>query len=88
MAALWASRYGINCRIIDKQAKGIVKGQADGIQARSLEIFESFGIVERIERECNMRVEMCFWVCIFELSISSPFQKFALNVRDERMTRS
>ncbi|KAL6717846.1 hypothetical protein ACLMJK_003931 [Lecanora helva] len=61
MAALWASRYGINCRVLDKQAKGIIKGQADGIQARTLEIFESFGFVERVMRECNMSVEMCFW---------------------------
>ena len=62
MAAIWASRYGIKCRIIDKRPKEIVKGQADGIQARSLEIFESFGFVERVERECHMSVEMCFWV--------------------------
>lgn len=62
MAALWASRYGINCRIIDKSPEGICKGQADGIQARSLEIFESFGFVDRIEKECHMSVEMCFWV--------------------------
>ena len=71
MAALWASRYGINCRIIDKQGQGIVKGQADGIQARSMEIFESFGMVERVERECTMSVEMCFWVCILQLSPSA-----------------
>ena len=64
MAALWASRYGINCRIIDKRPKEIFKGQADGIQARSLEIFESFGFVDRVEKECQMSVEMCFWVSI------------------------
>ena len=62
MAALWASRYGVHCRIIDKRPIEILKGQADGIQARSLEIFESFGFVERVERECHMSVEMCFWV--------------------------
>ena len=72
MAALWASRYGINCRILDKQAKGVVKGQADGIQARTLEIFESFGMVERVEKECNVSVEMCFWVGSFEPLSSFP----------------
>lgn len=63
MAALWASRYGIDCRIIDKLPQGIFKGQADGIQARSLEVFESFGFAERVERESHMSVEVCFWVC-------------------------
>ncbi|KAL8794964.1 MAG: hypothetical protein Q9195_002546 [Heterodermia aff. obscurata] len=55
MAALWASRYGIDYRIIDKRPQEIFKGQADGIQARSLEIFESFGFVERVERECQIQ---------------------------------
>ncbi|KAL8850998.1 MAG: hypothetical protein Q9221_004081 [Calogaya cf. arnoldii] len=61
MAALWASRYGIKCRIIDRRPTEITKGQADGIQARSLEIFESFGFVERVLRECQVSTEMCFW---------------------------
>ncbi|KAI4255270.1 MAG: hypothetical protein L6R42_006817, partial [Xanthoria sp. 1 TBL-2021] len=61
MAALWASRYGIQCRIIERRPTEITKGQADGIQARSLEIFESFGFVERVLRECQVSTEMCFW---------------------------
>ena len=48
--------------MIDKRPKGIVKGQADGIQARNLDISESFGFVDQVERKCNMSIEMCFWV--------------------------
>ena len=62
MAALWASRYGLHFRIFDKRPKQLFKGQADGIQARSQEIFESFGFIERIEKESQPSIEMCFWV--------------------------
>jgi 2-polyprenyl-6-methoxyphenol hydroxylase-like FAD-dependent oxidoreductase len=53
MAANWMSRLGINTRIIDKRPEKVQAGQADGIQARTLEIWDSFGIVDRIVKEGN-----------------------------------
>ena len=55
MAALWMSRYGIKTRVIDKRNENMRAGQADGIQCRSLEIFDSFDVVDQIWKEsCHM----------------------------------
>lgn len=47
IAATWASRLGIKTRIVDKCGTKIFNGQADGLQCRSLEIFDSFGFADR-----------------------------------------
>jgi phenol 2-monooxygenase (NADPH) len=62
MAATWASRLGIKTRIVDKRGSKIFNGQADGLQCRSLEIFDSFGFADRAWKESNHMIEMCFWV--------------------------
>ena len=55
MAALWMARYGIRTRVIDRREEHERVGQADGLQIRSLEMFDSFGIVDRIWKEsCHM----------------------------------
>lgn len=59
MAAAWAARCGINTRIIDKRGTKIFNGQADGMQCRTLEIFDSFGFADRIMKECNPLYD--FW---------------------------
>ena len=51
MAATWAARCGINARIIDKNASKVSSGQADGLQCRTLEIFDSFGFADRVWKE-------------------------------------
>ena len=53
MAATWAARCGINARIIDKRGTKVFNGQADGLQCRSLEIFDSFGFADRVWKESN-----------------------------------
>ena len=53
MAATWAARCGINARVIDKRGKKVFNGQADGLQCRSLEIFDSFGFADRVWKESN-----------------------------------
>ena len=67
MAATWAARCGLNTRIVDKRGSQIFNGQADGLQCRTLEIFESFGLVERILKFCCPVLEICFWVCFCTL---------------------
>ena len=60
-AATWLVRYGIDCKIVDSRPGPLEFGQADGAQVRSVEIFESFGIVDRLLREGYHNVEVAFW---------------------------
>ncbi|GLA50759.1 hypothetical protein AnigIFM63604_007074 [Aspergillus niger] len=62
MAACWASQYtNMTTRIIDKHPSRTATGHADGIQSRTLEILESFGLVDPIVRKGVQHAEMCFW---------------------------
>lgn len=62
MAATWMSRCGIKTRIVDKRGTKVFNGQADGLQCRSLEIFDSFGFADRAWKESNHMLEICLWV--------------------------
>ena len=61
MAATWAARCGIHARVLDKRGSKISNGHADGLQCRSLEIFDSFGFADRIWKESNHMLEICLW---------------------------
>ncbi|KAE9973988.1 hypothetical protein BLS_003308 [Venturia inaequalis] len=61
MAATWMARLGVSCRIVDKRGTKIFAGQADGLQCRSLEIFDSFGFADRVWKEANHMLEICMW---------------------------
>jgi 2-polyprenyl-6-methoxyphenol hydroxylase-like FAD-dependent oxidoreductase len=58
MMAAWMARCGINARIVDKRSTKIFSGQADGLQLRSLEIFDSFGFADRAWKEANHMIEV------------------------------
>jgi 2-polyprenyl-6-methoxyphenol hydroxylase-like FAD-dependent oxidoreductase len=58
MMATWMARCGINARIVDKRGTKIYAGQADGLQIRSLEIFDSFGFADRVVKEANHMIEV------------------------------
>ena len=60
-AATWLARCGIDCKIVDSRSGPLEFGQADGAQVRSVEIFESFGIVDQLLREGYHNVEVAFW---------------------------
>lgn len=53
MLGCWLARTGIKTRIIDQRAHKITRGHADGVQCRTIEIFQSFGMAERIQKEGN-----------------------------------
>ncbi|KAI5118756.1 hypothetical protein M0805_004842 [Coniferiporia weirii] len=53
MAANALARAGISVRIIDKRSKKVEVGQADGIQPRTIEVFQSYGIADRLIKEGN-----------------------------------
>jgi phenol 2-monooxygenase len=61
MAATWFARCGINARIVDKRGTKIFNGQADGLQCRTLEIFDSFDFADRAWKESNHMLEICLW---------------------------
>ncbi|HEX3679332.1 MAG TPA: FAD-binding monooxygenase, partial [Galbitalea sp.] len=51
----------VTTRIIDRREGRLVIGQADGIQARSVETFQAFGFADRITAEAYRITEMAFW---------------------------
>lgn len=48
-------------RMVERRPGRLVIGQADGIQARSVETFQAFGFAERIVAEAYRITEMAFW---------------------------
>jgi phenol 2-monooxygenase len=62
LAAAQLSQFpGITTRILERRPGRLVIGQADGIQARSVETFQAFGFAERITAEAYRITEMAFW---------------------------
>jgi len=51
----------IKTRIVEQKAGPLSIGQADGIACRSMEMFQAFGIRERVEREAYWVNETAFW---------------------------
>ncbi|KAJ7628801.1 FAD binding domain-containing protein [Roridomyces roridus] len=61
MLGCWLARTGVKTRIIDKRASKITRGHADGVQCRTIEIFQSFGIADGLRREGNELAEVVFY---------------------------
>jgi phenol 2-monooxygenase len=62
LAAAQLSMFpNVSTRIIDRRPGRLAIGQADGIQARSVETFQAFGFAERIIAEAYRITEMAFW---------------------------
>lgn len=51
----------VETRMIERRPGRLEIGQADGIQARSVETFQAFGFAERIIAEAYRITEMAFW---------------------------
>ncbi|KAH7890912.1 FAD binding domain-containing protein [Phlebopus sp. FC_14] len=49
---------GVDVRIIDQRPVKVSAGQADGIQPRTIEVLQSYGLAERLIREGN-QMHMC-----------------------------
>ncbi|THG30367.1 3-hydroxybenzoate 4-monooxygenase [Glaciibacter flavus] len=60
-AAQLAQFPGITTRLVERRPGRLEIGQADGIQARSVETFDAFGFAERIIAEAYRITEMAFW---------------------------
>ncbi|MEJ3405204.1 FAD-binding monooxygenase [Rathayibacter sp. YIM 133350] len=60
-AAQLAQFPTVTTRIVERRPGRLEIGQADGIQARSVETFQAFGFAERIVAEAYRITEMAFW---------------------------
>lgn len=60
-AATWLARYGVRCKVLERRDGPMKMGQADGVQCRTVEIFESFGVGEELLREAYHVLEVNFW---------------------------
>ncbi|GAA1778078.1 FAD-dependent monooxygenase [Pseudarthrobacter sulfonivorans] len=62
LAAAQLSQFpNVTTRIVERRPGRLAIGQADGIQARSVETFQAFGFAERIIGEAYAITEMAFW---------------------------
>ena len=61
LAAQMAQYPTVTTRLIEKRDGRLEIGQADGIQARSVETFQAFGFAERITAEAYRISTMNFW---------------------------
>lgn len=63
-AATFMASAGIsadNIKILERNAGPMKIGQADGVQCRTVEVYESFGLSEQLLKECYHVLEVCFW---------------------------
>ena len=62
IAAAQLSQFpNVTTRIVERRPGRLAIGQADGIQARSVETFQAFGFAEQIVTEAYRITEMAFW---------------------------
>ena len=60
-AAVWLARLEINFTILEKRDGPLKIGQADGIQCRTIEVFESFNLDGELTKDAYWVNEVCFW---------------------------
>ncbi|KAF2825749.1 hypothetical protein CC86DRAFT_467389 [Ophiobolus disseminans] len=60
-AATWLALYNIPFVMLERRSGPLEIGQADGVQCRTVEIYESFGLAEDLLREAYHILEVCFW---------------------------
>ena len=60
-AATWLAIFDIPFTILERRSGPLEIGQADGVQVRTVEIYESFGLSEELLREAYHILEVCFW---------------------------
>ncbi|KAF8201123.1 FAD binding domain-containing protein [Mycena galopus ATCC 62051] len=61
MCANALAKAGVHVRIIDQRSSKVAAGQADGIQPRTIEVFQSYGLAERLLREGNQMHVAAFY---------------------------
>lgn len=62
LAAQLAQFPGIETMIVERMPSNIVKGKADGINTRTMEMFQAFGFAEKVKRETCWVNQTNFWM--------------------------
>ncbi|MEZ5721382.1 MAG: FAD-dependent monooxygenase [Paracoccaceae bacterium] len=62
LAAQLAQFPEIDTMIVERDPKNIAKGKADGINTRTMEMFQAYGIAERVKRESYWVNQTNFWM--------------------------
>jgi len=62
LAAQLSQFPGINTMIVEQKPGPIEKGQADGINTRTMEMFQAFGFAETVKRESYWVNQTSFWM--------------------------
>lgn len=60
-AAAWLARCGLRCTVLESSSGPLEIGKADGVQCRTVEVFESFGLSDALLRESYHVNEVAFW---------------------------
>ncbi len=61
LAAQMANFPDIRTAVIDRRDGPLEVGQADGVACRTVEMFEAFGLADRLVNEAYWVNEVCFW---------------------------
>lgn len=69
MVGTWMAKTGVKAIIIDQKPQSTQTGHADGIESRTLEIFDSFGIAGNIWEHANRTIDLSIWVRHTALSV-------------------
>lgn len=62
MAAAWMARTGIRTLVVERKSRPTDAGHADGLESRTIEILDSFGLGQKIWDESNHTIDICLWV--------------------------
>ncbi|KAI2791487.1 hypothetical protein POX_c04348 [Penicillium oxalicum] len=61
MAGAWMAQTGNTAIILEKEASRTQYGHADGIESRTFEILDSFGMGEEIWNKANRTIDLSIW---------------------------
>jgi len=61
LAAQLANFPDIRTAVVDRRDGPLAMGQADGVACRTVEMFEAFGLADRLVAEAYWVNEVCFW---------------------------
>ncbi len=62
LAAQLAAFPEIETMIVERMASNIIKGKADGINTRTMEMFQAFGFADKVKRETYWVNQTAFWM--------------------------
>lgn len=62
LAAQLAAFPEIDTLIVERMASNIIKGKADGINTRTMEMFQAFGFADKVKRETYWVNQTAFWM--------------------------